>query len=129
MTRLVEDLLTLSRIELAAHQPPTEMLDPQVVLTTALERMQTAADRRKVTLELVAEGPLPTVRGDPDQLHQVLVNLIDNAIKYGGPGKSVRVEAVALAAGPADAGPVSGRPCVRIRVVEHSGTRVKVIAD
>ena len=119
MTRLVEDLLTLSRIELAAHQPPTEALDPEAVLSTAMERLQPVAERSRVTLRLEAGPDLPAVRGDADQLHQVLVNLIDNAIKYGGAGKTVRVQATALAAGPADAGPVSGRPCLLIRVVDE----------
>jgi two-component system phosphate regulon sensor histidine kinase PhoR len=119
MTRLVDDLLSLSRIELAANQPPAESVDLGAVLAVALERMQPVAGRRHVTLALDAPGPLPPVRGDADQLHQVLVNLIDNAIKYGGEGRPVRIEVAALAAGPADAGPVSGRPCVRIRVVDR----------
>jgi two-component system phosphate regulon sensor histidine kinase PhoR len=119
MTRLVDDLLTLSRIELAANQPPTESLDSRAMLAMAFERMRPIAERRNVTLFLDAPGPLPPVRGDADQLHQVLVNLIDNAVKYGGPGKAVRVEATALDAGPSAAGPVSGRPCIVIRVVDQ----------
>ena len=119
MTRLVDDLLTLSRIELAANQPPTEALDLGAVMRVAMERMEGVAQRRDVSLRLEAAADLPPVRGDADQLHQVLVNLIDNAIKYGGRGKTVRIEVESLASGPADAGPVSGRPCVRIRVVDQ----------
>ena len=119
MTRLVEDLLTLSRIELAAHLPPTQALDPATILTTAVERLQSVAERNRVTLRLDAGPDLPAVRGDADQLHQVLVNLIDNAIKYGGAGKTVRIQATALSAGPADAGAVSGRPCLLVRVVDE----------
>ncbi|HMR32611.1 MAG TPA: ATP-binding protein [Geminicoccaceae bacterium] len=119
MTRLVEDLLTLSRIELAAHQPPSEALDPRTVLSTAVERLQPVAARNRVTLRVEADPELPAVRGDADQLHQVLVNLIDNAIKYGGSDRTVRIQAAALAAGPADAGPVSGRPCLLLRVVDE----------
>ena len=47
MTRLVDDLLSLSRIELAAHQPPTERCDPEAVLEQVVERMYAVAAARQ----------------------------------------------------------------------------------
>jgi two-component system phosphate regulon sensor histidine kinase PhoR len=117
MTRLVDDLLSLSRIELAAHQPPTERCDVDRVLARVVDRMRPLAAKRRVRLEYVDGEALPPVLADGDQLHQLFVNLIDNAIKYGG-GKPVRIETEARAAAPADAGGVSGRPCVVVSVVD-----------
>ena len=119
MARLVDDLLSLSRIELAAHQPPTERCDLKAVLEQAVERMYAVAEPAKVRLATRFPPTLPAVVGDADQLHQLVVNLVDNAIKYGGEGKTVTVEAEALAAAPADAGAVAGRPCVRVTVSDE----------
>ena len=47
-------------------------------------------------MKAVVREPLPVVRGDRDRLRQVLVNLIDNAVKYSPPGDEVRVEAAAM---------------------------------
>jgi two-component system phosphate regulon sensor histidine kinase PhoR len=118
MTRLVDDLLSLSRIELAANQPPTEPCDLDGVMAMVTEAIAPVAARRKVRLEVEVPDELPPVKGDADQLHQLLVNLIDNAIKYGD-GKPVTVRLTAMAAGPADAGPVAGRPCVEIAVIDR----------
>ena len=119
MARLVDDLLSLSRIELAAHQPPTERCDLKAVLEQAVERMYAVAEPAKVRIATRFPPTLPAVVGDADQLHQLVVNLVDNAIKYGGEGKTVTVEAEALAAAPADAGAVAGRPCVRVTVSDE----------
>jgi two-component system phosphate regulon sensor histidine kinase PhoR len=72
-------------------------------------------------VELTAEVPasLPRILGDPDQLHQLFVNLIDNAIKYGGEGNTVRVKGEVLAAAPPDSGAAAGRPCIRIAVIDQ----------
>ena len=119
MARLVDDLLSLSRIELAAHQPPRERCDLREVVAQAVDRMRATAEQGRVRLELDVPARLPAVLGDTDQLHQLIVNLIDNAIKYGGEGKTVRVTAAALTAAPADSGAASGRPCVRVAVADQ----------
>jgi two-component system phosphate regulon sensor histidine kinase PhoR len=119
MARLIDDLLSLSRIELAANQPPRERCDLRGVLLQVAERMEPLAAKDRVALQLELPEALPPVLGDADQLHQLFVNLIDNAIKYGGEGKTVRVVAEALAAAPADSGPAAGRPCVRVSVIDQ----------
>ena len=94
MARLVDDLLSLSRVELAALQPPRERCDPREAV---LLRRSTGRGRRpsknRVTLAVELPPSLPPIIGDADQLHQLFVNLIDNAIKYGGEGNTVRIEA------------------------------------
>jgi two-component system phosphate regulon sensor histidine kinase PhoR len=119
MTRLVDDLLSLSRIELAARQPPTERCEPKALLEQVIERMYAVAAGAKVRLVASIPADLPLIVCDPDQLHQLFVNLIDNAIKYGGEGRMVRITAEAVAAAPAAAGPVAGRPCVRVTVQDE----------
>ena len=119
MARLVDDLLSLSRIELAALQPPRERCDPAEAVTYALDRMRPAAAQNRVELLVDLPASLPLILGDPDQLHQLFVNLIDNAIKYGGEGNEVRVGGEILAAAPPDSGAAAGRPCVRISVTDQ----------
>jgi two-component system phosphate regulon sensor histidine kinase PhoR len=119
MARLVDDLLTLSRIEQAAGQPPTARCDLAAVLAAVIDRLAPMAARHRVRLELEVTRPLPLALGDADQLHQLFLNLIDNAIKYGGDGKAVTVELEPLATAPTDAGPTSGRPCLRACVIDQ----------
>jgi two-component system, OmpR family, phosphate regulon sensor histidine kinase PhoR len=96
MNRLIDDLLSLSRIELTEHQPPPEALD----LTGLVQRMVAGFEprlaERRVQLALRIEAELPVVAGDADQMAQVLQNLLDNGLKYGRDGGVLTLE-VALA--------------------------------
>jgi two-component system phosphate regulon sensor histidine kinase PhoR len=93
MNRLIDDLLSLSRIELTEHQPPNERVDVADVTRRIAAAFEPRVLAREVQLDLdLAEG-LPPVLADEDQLEQVLQNLIDNAVKYGGAGGRVRVVA------------------------------------
>ena len=116
MQRLVEDLLSLSRVELVANQPPEQLVDVGEVARDVTHRLAPIAERAQVRLALELEPGLPRARADSDQLHQLIGNLVDNAIKYGGTGKNVGIEVRLLPAAPADAGPVSRRPCLSICV-------------
>jgi two-component system phosphate regulon sensor histidine kinase PhoR len=93
MSRLVDDLLSLSRIELNEHVAPTS----QVALTPLIEQvadtLELRAAERGMRLELSLPEDLPEVYGDEDELAQVLQNLIDNAIKYGKPQTEITVAA------------------------------------
>ena len=93
MARLVDDLLSLSRIELREHTPPTASVD----LATTLGALKTTLDRqseaRRMPLVLDLAPGLPGIVGDADELTQVFQNLIDNALKYGKPGTEIRVVA------------------------------------
>jgi two-component system phosphate regulon sensor histidine kinase PhoR len=94
MSRLVDDLLSLSRIELREHTAPTERVDLRKVLRGVADALQPQSKARGMTITLPAEMEgLPPVAGEADELAQVFQNLIDNAIKYGRRGTQVRVTA------------------------------------
>ncbi|HKQ94508.1 MAG TPA: ATP-binding protein [Aestuariivirgaceae bacterium] len=88
MKRVIDDLLSLSRIELNAHRRPTETVDAGLVLRQVAELMAGMARDSDVALELDVAGRLDVV-GDRDELIQVLQNLVENAIKYASNGRRV----------------------------------------
>lgn len=83
MARLVEDLLSLSRIEQKQHQPPTGLVDLSDVMRRAAASFELHAARRRMTIQLQGVDAPAVVVGDADDLAQLAQNLIDNAIKYG----------------------------------------------
>jgi two-component system phosphate regulon sensor histidine kinase PhoR len=119
MTRLVDDLLSLSRIEQTEHQPPQSRVDPAACLDGVVETLRSYAAQRRVALSLRRDPQLPLVVGDRDQLVQLISNLIDNAIKYGGEGGKVEIACERVASAPIAAGSLAGRPAVRIVVADH----------
>ena len=94
MSRLVDDLLSLSRIELREHTPPTERVDLLQVLRGVADALQPQSKARQMTVAIEpTNGALPPVLGDADELAQVFQNLIDNALKYGRRGTTIRINA------------------------------------
>ncbi|GAC1347622.1 MAG: hypothetical protein NVSMB18_33160 [Acetobacteraceae bacterium] len=100
MNRLIDDLLSLSRIELTEHLPPSG----RVVLANLVTRMGAAfapqLAARRITLDVDLASDLPDLPGDEDQLEQVLQNLLDNAVKYGREAGRIRVSARRSPPGP-----------------------------
>jgi two-component system phosphate regulon sensor histidine kinase PhoR len=97
MNRLIDDLLSLSRIELMEHQPPSARVDLGVLLPRLAAGFEPRLEGRKVTLDLSVPPGLPPVTGDPDQLAQVVQNLLENAVKYGREGGTVKLQVAAVA--------------------------------
>lgn len=96
MSRLVADLLSLSRIELNEHARPSGGVDLTEIIGRVANALSLRAAERKMKIELPA-GPMGRAVGDADELTQVFQNLIDNAIKYGRPGTPVSVNAWRIA--------------------------------
>ena len=91
MSRLVDDLLSLSRVEMREYLPPSGEADLAAVLADVAQTLEPMAQRAGVTLSLSRRGQAAVVRGDHDELAQVFQNLIQNAIKYGREGGKVEV--------------------------------------
>jgi two-component system phosphate regulon sensor histidine kinase PhoR len=81
MARLIDDLLSLSRIELNEHIPPLGRVDLGLAAAEVVESLQPLARERAVLLDIAAEGRT-TIIGDRDQIIQLAQNLIANALKY-----------------------------------------------
>ena len=91
MTRLVNDLMTLARMDSGQTILKQEELDLSEVTLEAYERMLPLAENREIALDIGEMSELP-VRGDRQYLIQMISNLIENAIKYGNTGDRVRLE-------------------------------------
>ena len=94
MSRLINDLLSLSRIELDEHMAPSGHVDVVSALHTVIDTLGNKAASRGITIVFdSAADSVPMVIGDPDQLMQVFQNLVDNAIKYAREDSEIRITA------------------------------------
>jgi len=101
MSRLVDDLLSLSRVEMREYLPLTDEVALGPVLTEVAQIVEPLAQQANIQLTLSQGDGDALVRGDRDELTQVFQNLLQNAIKYGRPGGKVEVNLVREEAGPA----------------------------
>jgi two-component system phosphate regulon sensor histidine kinase PhoR len=93
MARLIEDLMSLSRIELNEHIRPGDVVDLAMAVSDVVDALGPQAHDAGVVFEVhAAPRGAAVVAGDRDQIVQVTQNLVDNAIKYAGRGGKVRVE-------------------------------------
>lgn len=83
MTRLIRDLLSLSRIELNEHTRPGGRVDLRQVVDSVAKMLEPLAQAKRMSIVVEAPPGPAAVMGDQDELTQVLQNLMDNAIKYG----------------------------------------------
>ncbi len=114
MNRLIDDLMSLSRIELTEHQPPAEQVLLPPLARRIADGFEPRLEARRMTLHIDIENNLPAITADADQLEQVLTNLLDNAIKYGAEAGTIRL---GVAAAPAGA-TWPARPGVLLSVVD-----------
>jgi two-component system, OmpR family, phosphate regulon sensor histidine kinase PhoR len=111
MARLIDDLLSLSRIELNAHRRPDTPVDLVPIVRQVADSLQTLARDRGVSVQVDAATAL-RVPGDRDELVRLFENLVENALKYGAPGKRVDIT-LTHAASP------GGEPEARIAVRDY----------
>jgi two-component system, OmpR family, phosphate regulon sensor histidine kinase PhoR len=90
MKRLIDDLLTLSRIELNEHVRPVGKVAILSILKQAKANLAQQAAEANLSVELSGDPDI-FVAGDPDELLQVAQNLLENAIKYGGDGGRIEL--------------------------------------
>ncbi len=82
MTRLVKDLLLLSRLDYSLKDMPKEPFDISKMIKSLVERLRITSDEKKQTITYEPTNALPVYVGSPDRIEQVLINIITNAIKY-----------------------------------------------
>jgi two-component system phosphate regulon sensor histidine kinase PhoR len=105
MNRLVGDLLSLSRVEAEERRRPEHPVDLSLVVQSVMQSLRPHAQTANVTFDRIGEtGPLK-VPADADQITQVLTNLIENAMKYGGSGGRVEIKLHRIAHEPVLRGP------------------------
>ncbi|MDR3541611.1 MAG: ATP-binding protein [Desulfosporosinus sp.] len=92
LERLVGDLLELSRLQSGKTTINKEMLHIPSLLADAVKSIQTIAEKKRISIEYLAEHDVPLFLGDYDRLRQLLVIFLDNAVKYSPPNTKVSVE-------------------------------------
>jgi len=117
MSRLIDDLLSLSRIELREHARPTEAVEIEPLLRSAAELLDRQVKEQRTTIALHVAPHLPAAIGDASELSQVFHNLISNAVKYGGDRGPVELRAELSDTRP-PAMPGKGS-CLKISVRDH----------
>jgi two-component system phosphate regulon sensor histidine kinase PhoR len=93
MSKLISDLLSLSKIEMNAHNVPTGKVDLVRLIRSEKQQLDWQAEQKKVTVRLRLTDTLPPTMGDEDNLGQVVRNLLGNAIKYTHQDTEVTVTA------------------------------------
>jgi two-component system, OmpR family, phosphate regulon sensor histidine kinase PhoR len=111
MARLIDDLLSLSRIELNAHRRPDTPVDLVPIIRQVSDGLESLARDRGVAVNVENAGAL-TVLGDHDELVRVFENLVENALKYGAAGRRVDIKL-----GPGSS--VEGEPEARVSVRDY----------
>lgn len=112
MNRLVQDLLSLSRVEAEERMRPTDRVDLVALLRSLEASLAPVAAEAGNSLHVDVGQVAVRVPGDSDQLLQVFTNLVENAIKYGG-------DTVRVSIAPSDYEPSLRGPAVRVTVADN----------
>jgi len=114
MSRLVADLLNLSRIEMNEHTRPVQRTEIPAILGRVVAGLEPQSRQRHMTLEMDIQNGLPDIIGQEDELTQVFQNLLENALKYGREGTSVNIGVSVTGQLPP---PMAGKAAQAIKVV------------
>ena len=109
MARLIDDLLSLSRVELSAHVRPDTLVDIVPIIRQVADGLEPLAQERQVTVDIELPDAPVSIAGDREELLRLFENLIENALKYGASGGKVIVSLTLATSG-------EGVPEVRVIV-------------
>ncbi|MFZ5730540.1 MAG: ATP-binding protein [Pseudomonadota bacterium] len=130
MSRLIDDLMSLSRIELNEHVAPDQEVDLAAAVSDVVDAVAPIAQERKIRMavELPSRGTVKVV-GDRDQIVQVAQNLVDNAMKYSSPDGEVRVRLEwSLSADAAAAGRMENAARLPLLTPDHGPERYAALS-
>ncbi len=97
MTRIVKDLLTLSRLDESTNAPQNkEPINMKVFLSGIVEKMYINAQKKNQTVTYKIAEDIPEIMAESDKLEQVIINILSNAIKYTPDGGEIKVVSGAL---------------------------------
>jgi len=91
LVRMVEGLLQVARLESGAQALAREEVQPSRLLDGAIAALEVQAKEAGVTFDVSGADALPALRGDPDKLAQLFLNVLDNAVKHSPRGGTVHV--------------------------------------
>jgi two-component system phosphate regulon sensor histidine kinase PhoR len=109
MARLIDDLLSLSRVELSAHVRPDTLVDIVPIIRQVVDGLEPLARERQVDVNVDLPEAPAWIAGDREELLRLFENLVENALKYGAAGGKVNVSLIAAMSG-------EGQPEVRVLV-------------
>jgi signal transduction histidine kinase len=91
LVRMVEGLLQVARLESGAQSMAREDVAPALLLESAVSALEVQAKEAGVSFDVAGADALPSLRGDPDKLAQLFLNVLDNAVKHSPRGATVHV--------------------------------------
>jgi two-component system phosphate regulon sensor histidine kinase PhoR len=91
MARLIDDLLSLSRVELSAHVRPDTLIDLVPIIRQVIDGLEPLAAERQVVIEVDLPATPAMIAGDREELLRLFENLVENGLKYGASGDRVIV--------------------------------------
>jgi two-component system phosphate regulon sensor histidine kinase PhoR len=91
LEKIVEDLLILSKIESKEFQLRIESLSVSDLIADAIDFLKEPLSKKKISISVLEISPTPLIYGDRQYLEQVLINILDNAIKYGCDGGNIKI--------------------------------------
>src|SRR6202161_2674577 len=109
MARLIDDLLSLSRVELSAHVRPDTLVDIVPIIRQVVDGLEPLARERQVDVNVDLPAAPVSIAGDREELLRLFENLVENALKYGASGGKVIVSLTSATSG-------EGVPEVRVMV-------------
>jgi two-component system, OmpR family, phosphate regulon sensor histidine kinase PhoR len=109
MARLIDDLLSLSRVELSAHVRPDTLVDVVPIIRQVADGLEPLARERQVVVDIDLPQSSVPIAGDREELLRLFENLIENALKYGASGGRIVVSLISAMSG-------DGTPEVRVLV-------------
>src|ERR1700692_1782859 len=99
MARLIDDLLSLSRVELSAHVRPDTLVDIVPIIRQVADGLEPLASERQVDIDIDLPETPGVIGGDREELLGLFANLIENALKYGASGGKVIVSLTSATSG------------------------------